>query len=240
MKKNLIDLHTHSVLSRHAYSSLTENIEYALANGLKVYGISEHQPDPYGVGAHKYAFINCARLTKNLNINMKVLTGIELNILDGDFDLDLNVEKLDYCIASMHTYAYSTTHTSEENTNNYIKACNTSYIKIIGHMDNPAYPCDYEKVIIAAKENKKLIELNNESLDPNGSRKGAIDIDKTILSLCVKHNVPIILNSDAHIKYEIGNVDRCIKVLEEVNFPENLIVNYNNDLLMEYFNISIN
>ena len=42
MKKSLIDLHTHSVLSRHAYSSLTENIDVAVNDDMLFYGISEH------------------------------------------------------------------------------------------------------------------------------------------------------------------------------------------------------
>ena len=236
MKKNLVDLHTHSVLSRHAYSSLTENIEYASSIGLKVYGISEHQPDDEGVGAHRYAFVNAMRIAPKQYKDTKVLVGIELNILDDDFNLyGIKVEKLSYCIASMHTYAYSVNHTSDQNTDNYIKACDKPYIKILGHIDNPAYPCDYEKVILAAKKNDKLIELNNASLDPKGSRVGADEIDKQILNLCKKYNQPIILNSDAHIKFDIGNVDRCLKLIEDTNFPEELIVNYNDDLFNHYF-----
>lgn len=237
MKKNLIDLHTHSVLSRHAYSSLTENIEYASSIGLKVYGISEHQPDKVNVGAHKYAFGNAMRIVPKQVGDTKVLVGIELNILDDGFDLDdVRVNELSYCIASMHYYAYSNKHTKDENTENYIKACQTPYIKMLGHIDNPIYPCDYEKVIIAAKENDVLVELNNASLDPNGSRIGARDNDIEILKYCKKYNVPIILNSDAHIKYQIGDVDRCISLLEVVEFPEELIVNFNDDLFNKYFN----
>lgn len=239
MKKNLIDLHTHSVLSKHAYSSLTENIEYANSIGLKVYGISDHQPDKVKVGAHKFAFNTLPRVVKDRFSNMKILSGVELNILDGDFDIDFKIENLDYCIASMHGYIYSNKHTFEENTKNYIKACETPYVTFIGHLDYPAFPCDYEKVVKAAKQNNKLIELNNASLNPNGSRVGAREIDKIILDQCFKQNVPIILGSDAHIKYDVGNVDYCFDLLEEINFPEELIVNYNNDLLMKYFGISI-
>lgn len=240
MEKNLVDLHTHSVLSRHAYSSLTENIEYAISKGLKVYGISEHQPDSKGVGAHKYAFRNCARLLENRFDNIQLLVGVELNILDEDFDVSgFDPSKLDYCIASMHKYVYSSDHTSEENTLNYIKACQTPYVTFLGHLDYSIFPCDYEKVVKAAKENDKLIELNNASLSPRGSRKGADKIDKIILEHCKNYNVPIIMGSDAHIKYDIGDVSYCINILEEVNFPKELIVNYNNDLLQKYFKVSI-
>lgn len=238
MKKNLIDLHTHSVLSRHAYSSLTENIEYAAQIGLKVYGISEHQPDEAGVDAHKYAFSNCARITPKKVKDTKILVGIELNILDGHFDTyDIFLDKLSYCIASMHGYAYPHTHSYDDNTKNYIMACNTPYVKIIGHLDYPNYPCDYEKIVKEAKKNNVLIELNNASLDPHGSRVGAEKIDEEILSYCIKYDEPIILGSDAHIKYEIGNVDFCNNLLERINFPEELIVNYNDDLFYKYFKL---
>jgi len=237
MKKNLIDLHTHSVLSRHAYSSLTENIEYAASIGLKVYGISEHQPDKYGVGAHKFAFVNCARCAPKVYKDTKILVGIELNITDNGFDLDdVKIDKLAYCIASMHGYAYSPSkHTFEDNTKNYINACNYDFVTILGHIDYPTFPCDYEKVVKAAKDKDKIIELNNASLDPNGSRKGAKQLDYQILEYCKKYSVPILMGSDAHIKYDIGNTSRCIDLLEEVNFPEELIVNYNDELFNHYF-----
>ena len=117
----IVDLHTHSVLSRHAYSSVTENIEYAYSKGLKVYGISEHQYDDFNVGAHHFVFLNGPRAIPNYWHEMRVLKGAELNILDGHFDVDkIKPQILDYCIASMHTYVYSKDHTAKENTDNYI------------------------------------------------------------------------------------------------------------------------
>lgn len=237
MKINKIDLHSHSVLSRHAYSSLTENIEYASSIGLEVYGISEHQPDETNTGAHKYAFNNCIRIAPKEYNGTKILVGIELNILDGDFmTYGIKIDELSYAIASMHGYVYSiTNHTYDDNTKNYIKACNTPYITFIGHLDYPAFPCDYEKIIKEACKNNKLIELNNSSLKPDGSRAGAKKIDYEILKYCMQYNCPIILGSDAHIKYEIGDVSLCNDLLEEVNFPDELVVNYNKDLFNKYF-----
>lgn len=236
MKKNTIDLHTHSVLSRHAYSSLTENIEYAASIGLEVYGISEHQPDDLNVGAHKYAFKNCYRIAPKQIGNTKVLVGIELNITDNGFNTyEIEIDKLSYSIASIHRYVYDESHTYEENTKNYIMACNTPFVTIIGHLDFTLYPCDYEKVVIAASKNDKIIELNNASVNPNGSRPGAAKNDYEILEYCKKYNVPVLMGSDAHIKYEIGNVDYCISLLDETKFPEELVINYNKDLFNHYF-----
>ena len=239
MKNNLLDLHTHSVLSRHAYSSLTENIEYASSIGLKYYGISEHQPDSENVGAHKYAFKNCYDICPKEYNGTKILVGIELNILDNGFDLTgIRPEELSYSIASMHGFVYPhEIHTFDDNTKNYINALNTSFVTILGHIDNHNFPFDIDKVVKEAKQTDKLIELNNSSLNPYGSRIGARDIDKVILESCKQYNVPIIMNSDAHIKYAIGNIDNCKNLIEEIKFPEELIVNYNEDLFNYYFKL---
>ena len=38
----LFDLHTHTIASGHAYSTLKENMEEAAAKGLLAYGFSDH------------------------------------------------------------------------------------------------------------------------------------------------------------------------------------------------------
>ena len=44
MRKVLIDAHTHTVASGHAYSSLQEMAKAAADMGLEVLGITEHGP----------------------------------------------------------------------------------------------------------------------------------------------------------------------------------------------------
>lgn len=235
-----IDLHTHSVLSRHAFSSITENIEYASSIGLKILGCLEHQYDNYGVGSSEHIIGGLINLVPSNYNGMRILKGIELNILDGHFDVDKyhnRINELDYTIASIHPYAYSKEHTYKQNTDNYIMACNTSYVKILGHMDHINYDCDFEAVIKEAIKNKVLIELNNSSLAPTSVRKNAKEIDTKILKLCEKHNCPIIVNSDAHIKYNICKLDSAYALLNELNFPSELVINNNEELIKEYFNI---
>ena len=43
--KALIDLHTHTLVSGHAYSTIKENVEAAKLAGLKYIGLSEHAPN---------------------------------------------------------------------------------------------------------------------------------------------------------------------------------------------------
>ena len=40
----LLDVHTHTIVSGHAFSTLTEMATEARRRGLKVFGITEHAP----------------------------------------------------------------------------------------------------------------------------------------------------------------------------------------------------
>lgn len=234
----LCDLHTHSVLSKHAYSSLTENIEYADKIKLKYYGISEHQPDEKRVGAERDAFLALNHVPRRIG-NTYILRGCEFNILkDGIID-DYNgiYKKLDYGIASMHLYSYNGEKDKESITKAYINVLDYDYIKILGHIDDGRFPCDYEEIIKKVKNIHKLIEINNSSLSEHSSRSNSRENVIEILKLCIKYNQPIIINSDAHIKYAIGTHENVDKVLVETNFPNKLILNYNDSLFKEYFDI---
>ena len=47
----------------------------------------------------------------------------------------------------------------------------------------------------------------------------------TILRLCKKYEVPVILGSDAHISFDIARYDHIYELLQETRFPEELILN---------------
>lgn len=233
--ENLIDLHTHSVLSTHAYSSLTENIDAALKRGLKYYGISEHQPDNCGIGVHRFAVHNLRIVPRDID-GMKFLAGLEFNILnDGTLDVDkIRTEYLDYGIASIHSYKF-TQHSKEETTNAYLKVLDNNLINIIGHLDDGHYECDFEPIVKKAKELHKLIEINNTSLKPSTNRKNTRENLKEIIKLCIKYKEPVIINSDAHIRYHVGEYELAYELLKEMNFPQDMILNFNEDLIKEYF-----
>ena len=53
IKNWIVDLHTHTTASGHAYSTLKENIEEAKKRGIKILGMSDHGSKMPG-GAHKF------------------------------------------------------------------------------------------------------------------------------------------------------------------------------------------
>ncbi|OXX83060.1 hydrolase, partial [Paraclostridium benzoelyticum] len=231
----IIDLHCHTIASGHAYSTLKENIDEAKLKGLKYVGVSDHAPNMPG-STHPFYFGNLGVIKEEIN-GVKVLKGIEANIMDFDGNIDIPsdvVGKLDYVIASFHPPCINPGNI-HENTKAILNVMENKEVKIIGHLDDSRYPVDYEKVVLKAKENNTLLEINNSSLRTNSFRVGAIENAKVLLNLCKKHDVKVILGSDAHIYYQVGNFENCTKILEEVNFPGNLVVNFNEEYIKEYF-----
>ncbi|MBZ6007198.1 MULTISPECIES: phosphatase [Paraclostridium] len=231
----IIDLHCHTIASGHAYSTLKENIDEAKLKGLKYVGVSDHAPNMPG-STHPFYFGNLGVIKEEIN-GVKVLKGIEANIMDFDGNIDIPsdvVGKLDYVIASFHPPCINPGNI-HENTKAILNVMENKEVKIIGHLDDSRYPVDYEKVVIKAKETNTLLEINNSSLRTNSFRVGAIENAKVLLNLCKKHDVKVILGSDAHIYYQVGNFENCTKILEEVNFPGNLVVNFNEEYIKEYF-----
>lgn len=232
--KYVLDTHTHTIASGHAYSTMKEMIQQAHDIGLSLLAITEHAPNMPG-SCHPFYFQNF-RVLKNHDFGLPVLFGAELNIIDNKGSVDLDdhtLDQLSITIASMHNPCIQVGN-AKENTDAYIGAMQNPRIDIIGHPDDARIPIEYERFIEAAKKNGVAIELNNSSLVPGGFRVGAYDNDLTYLNLCKKYEVPVCLGSDAHVYYDVANFTYAQKVLEEIDFPESLILNTSVDKLMAH------
>lgn len=71
----------------------------------------------------------------------------------------------------------------------------------------------------------KILAVVLASFNLRGFRIQAYENDIQILKLCVKYGVEIMLGSDAHREEDVGDFTRTEKILKEVDFPEELIVN---------------
>lgn len=235
--KYIIDLHTHTISSGHAYSTLEENARIAKLKGIEILGMSDHAPNMPGA-PHIFHFNNLKIIPDHID-TVRVLKGVEVNIINsnGDLDIDENtLESLDYAIASLHPPCIEPSNIVD-NTNAIITAIKNPHINIIGHPDDGRYPIDYEKMVLAAKEFNTLIELNNSSLSPKGFRLNTIQNSERILRLCKQHKVSIILSSDAHFSSAIGDFSRCLDLIKTIGFPNNLIVNTSIENLKKFVEI---
>ncbi len=231
-----MDLHTHTMACGHGYSTLKENIEAAQECGLTFLGLSEHAPGMPG-GTHPFFFGNYKCIPREYG-NLRLFCGVEANIMDFDGNIDMEeylLKRVDYVIASMHVVCIKPG-TIEENTRASIKAMQNPYVKILGHPDDSRYPLDYEALVQAAKEEKVFLELNNSSLNPGAVRQNAAENAIKLLETCKKYQAPIVLGTDSHICYTIGKFDRAMEIVEAVDFPKELILNYYPDRIGEVLN----
>ena len=213
---SVLDLHTHTLVSGHAYCSLREMAKAAADKGLEVLGITEHAPAMPGT-CHKYYFENLKIVPREM-YGIQLLLGSEVNILDAQGTVDLVPgSKL-------------------ENTESYLNVMKNPYVNIIGHPDDGRYEIDYEALIQGAKEYGKVLELNNHSMDPDCNRQNAVENDTVMLNLCKKYQVPVVMDSDAHFDLLIGEFDRARDLLEKLDFPEELVLNRSTDAIREYVN----
>ena len=223
---DLLDLHTHTIASGHAYNSLYEMAHAASERGLALYGCSDHAPAMPG-SCHLYYFSNFRVVPKNL-YGIPIMMGAELNILDfkGNVDLDQSIlGKMDYAVASLHTPCIDNGGTMTDYTNAYLGVLKNPLIHIIGHPDDARFPVDYDTLAAAAKEHHTLLEVNNTSLSPVSVRPGARKNYLKLLERCMHYKTPIIINSDAHCEVDVGNHRFAHELLESIGFPEELVVN---------------
>jgi len=233
-KRFLMDLHTHTLASGHAYNSMNEMIQQASKIGLPLLGISDHGPAMPG-STNRYYFQNM-NILNHEKFGVRLLFGAELNIVDyqGTIDLeDRDIRDLDYCIASLH-HVCLTPGSKKENTYACLKAMDRPKVMVLGHPDDGHFPLDYPELVRHAKEAHVLIELNNTSFNPRGFRLNARENDREILQLCMQFQVPILLGSDAHREEDIACFARAEKLLDELDFPKELIVNTSLDKLEPY------
>lgn len=232
----VMDLHTHTIASGHAYNTLREIAKAASEKGLEILGITEHAPMMPGT-CHNFYFHNLKTVPREL-YGIRLLLGVELNILNPDGEVDLKereLKNLDIAIASLHLPCMKPG-TKEENTCAYLNAMKNPYVNIIGHPDDGRYEVDYLALVQGAKEFGKVLELNNHSLEPSCFRQNARENDREMLQLCMKYQVPVVMDSDAHFDTHIAGFDSARGLLEELDFPEELVLNRSVDALRGYVN----
>ena len=229
-----LDIHTHTVSSGHAYSTLEENIRAAKARGLELIAMTDHAPGMPG-STHIFHFYNL-RILPPVIEGIRVLKGSEANIIDynGNIDLDGEVlEHLELVIASLHPPCLDFG-TKAENTRTLIKAMENRKINVIGHPGDARYAFEIREVVAASKDTGTLLEVNNSSLKPTSARPGGDVYIRRIFEECLRAEVPVVMGSDAHFSRSVGDFTEAGKLLEEIGFPEELILNTSSGRFLDH------
>ncbi|OWZ83804.1 phosphatase [Natranaerobius trueperi] len=217
------DLHTHTISSGHAYSTVKEMAEAASRKGLQMIGITDHGPAMPG-GPHLYHFGNLKVLPEEL-YGVEILQGVEANIVDHDGNIDIPeryLHKLDWIAAGFHPICYPGGNL-EENTKAMIKALENPFVDVVVHPGNPEFQVNGEKIVKVARDLGKLLELNNSSLTV--SRQGSEENCELIASLVANHGGQVVIGSDAHYCEDVGNLSKALQMAIDSGLTEEHILN---------------
>ncbi|MCR5108937.1 MAG: phosphatase [Lachnospiraceae bacterium] len=226
MKKISMDLHTHTAASGHAtHDTITDLARAASKAGLLTLGISDHGPaTPLACDA---SYFRGLKLAPKLRYGVKMLYGAELNIISSEGGVDLEdsvLRELDYAFISFHIPTF-TPLTKEGNTDAMIAAMDHPNVRFLGHPDDSRFPLDYERLLNAAKAHNICPEINNVSLAPGAYRVNCHENCCTILKICRKLSLPVLLSSDSHGSAHVGDVSYAEDLIEGMGFPDELILN---------------
>lgn len=233
MKPFIADVHTHSILSGHAFGTVRELAAEAASRSLKVLGVTEHGPGIPGTCDPIY-FRNIIDAPRML-YGVEMLYGSEVNVLNtGEVDLDQrHLNCLDYAVAGIHGLCYED-EGIVKNTDNVIRCMGIDKVKFISHPDADTYPLDYTALVQGAKEYHVALELNNSSLRKPKLRPGCVKNYEKMLPLCMEYGVNIIVNTDAHDPSQVGDFTLARALLKRLQMDEELILNNDQEKLKKF------
>jgi histidinol-phosphatase (PHP family) len=242
------DYHMHSSYS-DGRSVPEDYILPAVTAGLSEIGFSEHltlfkDPEDWNMNPVNVSpYLNHLSTLQKKNNNIKVKIGLEVDFFAGKEDeirSFLNPLPLDYIIGSVHYLGEKTVDVGpefyegksidrlfESYFNSVIKAVSSDLFDIIGHCDliriygyKPSSDIEplYRKLARAMKTHNVVFEVNT-----NGRNRPLADFypDRRYLHVFREENVPVCVNSDAHMPSRVAQYfDEAYELLRYIGFTE--------------------
>jgi putative hydrolase len=230
--KIIADLHTHTIASGHGIDTIRTLCEFARRKGLQGIAITDHGPGLPG-GADFIYFLSLRRMTDGIKLPIRIFTGVEDDIMSKDGKLTLPedvLSKLDIVMTGLHPATWIFQQPKIVRTEAVIRAITRRIIRVFTHPVRYYYDLDMGPIIEAATESDVALELNTSKQE---DKKLVI----SFLEQCAKKNTRIVVNSDAHLGEEVGVFEEAKIILEEIDFPQNLIINRSKEAISSFFGV---
>ena len=227
----IADLHTHTLSSGHAIATLGEMIIEAERLEYKAFATTDHAASMPGSPA-PYYFSNLLHMPDVLDSGIILLKGAEVNIMTPGAKLDMPeklLAKLDWVVASIHAFIMEEGFSqSDTPTDMWLRIAENPFVDMIGHSEQEEFCYDYARVTKVFAQKNKVVEMNAGSATARPGNEGNM---KKLALCCKESGTRIAVTSDAHSTYQMRNMRNVIGMLEEIQFPEELIINTTLDRL---------
>ena len=252
------DPHTHTLASRHAYSTIVECVDAAQARGLELLGSTDHFSRMIATSLDLRDFQHF----QNFDVwprqvgGVTVLHGAEVDIVDLEGNLfghdvrvehsitgrplehprtlkDLVFSHIDYAIASVHDRTFANAASIAQTTAMYVGALLDPKVMALGHIGRSGLNFDLDEVLVCARDNHKLIEINEHSFKGN---YGAVCHERCreVAVRAAELGCSIMCGTDAHIAYDVGEFTSTRRLLDEIAFPIELMASSSAEHLMSF------
>ncbi|HIM29269.1 MAG TPA: DNA polymerase/3'-5' exonuclease PolX [Planctomycetes bacterium] len=193
------DLHMHTTWT-DGRASLRQMIDAAITRGLEYIAITDHsQRVTMANGLNsvraREQWDEIDRIRPEFEGRIHILKGIECDILEkGGMDLPDDVlAEADWVLAAIH---YGQKQPRQQITDRLLGAVEHPSVNAVAHPTGrlinrrEAYDVDMDAVFSACKQHGKMLELNANPL--------RLDLHDTHCQAAVQHQIPIVINTDAH------------------------------------------
>lgn len=214
------DLHSHSLFSPCGVHTVLEMLTAAKDRGLKGLAITDHGPSVGGT-ANSVFF---ERLSQPVP-GVRLYKGVEANVLGREGRIDVVTKYLKWTDLVLLGYHRNSERdlSRHEYTDFLIKCLELNpCVDIITHPNVPEYPVEYRALARAARHFGTALELNNSK-----TALGRASDDETLrlMEVCADEGCLVAVNSDAHTIEEPGDTRAIRRIMEEMDFPFELVVN---------------
>lgn len=246
-KDILADLHTHTIASLHAYSTLKENIDVAKERGLKYIAITDHYFNDGTDLNKKNETARFQYMEKRLNQYEKdiyIFGGAEFN-LNHQIAYWHKLKDLSWQLVGLHSLFVDIPWVTLEDIYNYFaKSADKHHtfahiereIEKLNHgaynTENGELHHEVKEFLCAmcdlAKQKNVFLEVNESSIFTNKECEARM---RYWLAYAKQNRNYISMGTDAHYCMDVGIFTKVLTLLNEIDYPKDLILNCNKDML---------
>lgn len=249
----IADLHTHTTFSKHAYSTVCENMAEARKNGIKYLATTDHFYNNGDAIDKKNEVIRMMYISQTIgSSDPYLITGGEFNLnqnIDPEINIDKVNSKINWRLFGLHTWYLNPKEIDVMDVPNYFyKAAIGSVSGItpvaFSHIERELYKCrnySLEKaklvltqIVEIAIENNIILEINESSIKNN--EVDGVERMKLWIPVARDSGAMFSLGTDAHYCTCVGDFTNTIEMINKFDIPADQILNHkiNDELIKKY------
>lgn len=251
-KDIIADMHTHTIYSKHAFSTLKENLDAAILHGMKYIANTDHNyGDTLSAIDQKNEEARISLINRvNPYYGTSVISSMEFNLkrIFTESDKRICNKLVKYRLFGLHSWFYDIPNMKLNELPMLFElaiadySCNAfAHIeREINQMLHGSYGIEVtptvrdilKEIVDIAKYYDVLLEVNESSL--KNDNYGNTERMRCWLEMACDNGNRIVLGSDAHFCEEVGIFTNSIALLNELQYPKNLIINCDEEEIKKF------